>query len=97
MRVTNGATYRNFTTGANNVHAQLIKSYNKVSSGEAYEKASDSPLNYYNSQKIDSRYQDVIGKQALIKDVQNRIRVSYPRQKTRSSMQIQIPQMILLC
>lgn len=73
MRVTNGATYRNFTTGANNVHAQLIKSYNKVSSGEAYEKASDSPLNYYNSQKIDSRYQDVIGKQALIKDVQNRI------------------------
>lgn len=73
MRVTNGATYRNFTTGANSVHAQLIKSYNKVSSGEAYEKASDSPLNYYNSQKIDSRYQDVIGKQALIKDVQNRI------------------------
>lgn len=73
MRVTNGATYRNFTTGANNVHARLIKSYNKVSSGEAYEKAADSPLNYYNSQIIDSKYQDVISKQALIKDVQNRI------------------------
>lgn len=73
MRVTNGATYRNFTTGANNVHARLIKSYNKVSSGEAYEKAADSPLNYYNAQKIDAQYQNVIGKQALIKDVQNRI------------------------
>ncbi len=73
MRVTNTATYRNFTTGANDVHARLIKSYNKVSSGEAYEKAADSPLNYYNSQIIDSKYQDVISKQALIKDVQNRI------------------------
>ncbi len=73
MRVTNGATYRNFTTGANNVHARLIKSYNKVSSGEAYEKAADSPLSYYNAQKIDAQYQNVIGKQALIKDVQNRI------------------------
>lgn len=73
MRVTNGATYRNFTTGANNVHARLIKSYNKVSTGEAYEAAADSPLNYYQSRKIDSQYQDVISKQALIKDVQNRI------------------------
>lgn len=73
MRVTNTATYRNFTTGANNVHARLIKSYNKVSSGEAYESAADSPLSYYNSRKIDSQYQDVITKQALIKDVQNRI------------------------
>lgn len=73
MRVTNGATYRNFTTGANNVHARLIKSYNKVSSGEAYESAAESPLNYYNSRRIDSQYQDVITKQALIKNVQNRI------------------------
>lgn len=73
MRVTNGATYRNFTTGANNVHARLIKSYNKVSSGEAYESAAESPLNYYNSQRIDNQYQDVISKQALIKNVQNRV------------------------
>ena len=73
MRVTNGATYRNFTTGANNVHARLIKSYNKVSSGEAYESAAESPLSYYNSRRIDSQFQDVITKQSLIKNVQNRI------------------------
>lgn len=73
MRVTNGATYRNFTTGANNVHARLIKSYNKVSTGEAYESAADSPISYYKSQQIDAQYQDVITKQSLIKNVQNRI------------------------
>lgn len=73
MRVTNGATYRNFTTGANNVHARLIKSYNKVSSGEAYESAADSPISYYKSQQIDAQYQDVITQQSLIKNVQNRI------------------------
>lgn len=44
MRVTNTATYRNFTTSVNSVHQQLNRSLNKISSGELYEKAAESPL-----------------------------------------------------
>lgn len=72
-RVTNASTYRNFTTSVNNVHSTLNKSMNKVSSGEMYESAAENPLAYYAGKKIDSQYQDVIGKKALLKDVQNRI------------------------
>ncbi len=39
MRVTNASVYKKFTSSANNVHAQLIKSFNKVSSTKAYEAA----------------------------------------------------------
>ncbi len=73
MRVTNAATYRNFTTGVNNVHLALNKSMNKVSSGEQYENAAENPLAYYTGKKIDDQYQDVISKSSLLKDVQNRI------------------------
>ncbi len=73
MRVTNSATYRNFTSSANDVHARLNKSFQKVSSGEAYEAAAESPLSYYRSRKIDSQYQDILSKKSLLKDVQNRI------------------------
>lgn len=72
-RVTSTSTYRNFTTSVNNVHSNLNKSMNKISSGELYESAADNPLAYYAGKKIDSQYQDVIGKKALLKDVQNRI------------------------
>ncbi len=44
MRVTNSATYRNFTSSANDVHARLNKSFQKVSSGEAYERKAPSPI-----------------------------------------------------
>lgn len=73
MRVTNASTYRNFTNSVNNVHLALNKSMNKVSSGEQYENAAESPLSYYTGKKIDDQYQDVISKSALLKDVQNRI------------------------
>lgn len=73
MRVTNATTYRNFTASVNNVHLALNKSMNKISSGEAYEKASESPLSYYEGQKIDNQYQETISKLALIKDVNNRV------------------------
>ena len=46
MRVTNSSYYRNFTNSINDVHGRLNKSMNKVSSGKAYEKASDNPLAY---------------------------------------------------
>lgn len=72
-RVTNASTYRNYTSSVNNVHLTLNKSMNKVSSGELYESAADSPISYYAGQRIDTQYQDVISKKSLLKDVQNRI------------------------
>lgn len=73
MRVTTSSTYRNFTTSVNNVHFNLNKSMNKFSTGEAYENAAESPLNYYSGKKIDNQYQDTLNKISLIKSVQNRI------------------------
>lgn len=73
MRVTNASVYKKFTSSANNVHSQLIKSFNKVSSSKAYESAAENPLAYYQSKKIDNQYLDTLSKKSLIKDVQNRI------------------------
>jgi len=65
--------YRKFTSGVNNAHANLIKSYNKVSSGEAYEKAAENPLAHYRGKKIDDQFQESLAKTTLIKDVKNRL------------------------
>lgn len=73
MRVTNAATYRNFTTSVNNVHLTLNRSMNKISSGELYENAAESPLSYYEGKRMDTQYQDAETKKTLLKDVQNRI------------------------
>lgn len=73
MRVTNSSYYRNFTNSINNVHGRLNKSMNKVSSGKAYEKASDNPLAYYEGKKIDNQYQDTLSKLGLITNVKNRL------------------------
>lgn len=73
MRVTNAATYRNFTTSVNNVHANLNKSLNKISSGEKYEAAADSPLSYYQGKKIDDQYLESLSKSTLLTDIKNRL------------------------
>ena len=73
MRVTNSSYYRNFTNSINDVHGRLNKSMNKVSSGKAYEKASDNPLAYYDGKKIDNQYQDTLSKLGLITNVKNRL------------------------
>lgn len=73
MRVTNASTYRNFTTAVNNVHLNLNKSMDKISSGERYENAAANPLAYYEGKRIDDQYLDTINKKSLLKDVQNRI------------------------
>ena len=39
MRVTNASVYRNYTNSMNNVQARLNKSFNKISTGKAYETA----------------------------------------------------------
>ena len=73
MRVTNSSYYRNFTNSINDVHGRLNKRMNKVSSGKAYEKASDNPLAYYEGKKIDNQYQDTLSKLGLITNVKNRL------------------------
>ncbi len=73
MRVTNTATYRNFTASVNDVHNKLNKSMNKVSSGREYETAADNPLAYYDGQKIDNQYQDAVSKATLLTDIKNRL------------------------
>ncbi len=73
MRVTNNATFRNFSGSVNDVHSRLNKSMNKISSGKAYEKAADNPLAYYEGKKIDNQYLDTLSKLNLIPDVQNRL------------------------
>lgn len=73
MRVTNTATYRNFSTSVNDVHSKLNKSMNKVSSGRAYETAADNPLAYYEGKKIDNQFQDAVSKTTLLTDIKNRL------------------------
>ena len=73
MRVTNSSYSRKFTNSINDVHGRLNKSMNKVSSGKAYEKASDNPLAYYEGKKIDNQYQDTLSKLGLITNVKNRL------------------------
>ena len=73
MRVTDSTLHRKYTTSVNQVHSQLNKSMNKISSGKAYESAADNPLAYYAGKRMDNQYQDVISKQTLLKDIQNRL------------------------
>lgn len=73
MRVTNSSTYRNYTTSVNNVHANLNKSLNKISSGREYESAAENPISYYRGKAIDSEYLDVLSKSSLITDVKARL------------------------
>lgn len=73
MRVTNTATYRNYTTSVNGVHANLNKSINKISSGREYETAAENPTAYYRGKSIDREYQDILSKSTLITDVKARL------------------------
>lgn len=73
MRVTNTSAYRNYASSLNSVHSKLIKSWNKISSGKAYESAAENPLAYYEGKKMDNQFQDVETKLDLIKDVMARL------------------------
>lgn len=73
MRVTNTSTYRNYTSSINNVHANLNKSLNKISSGKQYETAAESPLSYYRGKEIDNQYLEALSKVTLLTDVQSRL------------------------
>lgn len=73
MRITTNATYRKYTSSVNDVHSKLIKSFNKISSGAAYETAADNPLAYYTGKKIDDQYLDTVSKNTLLTDVKNRL------------------------
>lgn len=73
MRVTNTSLYRQYTSAVNDVHSQLNKSMNKISSGKAYESAAENPLAYYSGQRMDTEYQDVLSKKQLLTDIDNRL------------------------
>ena len=73
MRVTNASTYRNYTSSVNNVHANLNKSLNKISSGKAYESAAENPLAYYQGMEIDNQYLEALSKVTLLTDVKSRL------------------------
>lgn len=73
MRVTNTSLYRQYTSSVNDVHSQLNKSMNKISSGKAYESASENPLAYYSGQRMDTQYLDTLSKKQLLTDVDKRL------------------------
>ncbi len=73
MRVTNTSIYRQYTSAVNDVHSQLNKSMNKISSGKAYENGAENPLAYYSGQRMDTQYQDVLSKKQLLTDIDNRL------------------------
>ena len=73
MRVTNTSIYRQYTSAVNDVHSQLNKSMNKISSGKAYENGAENPLAYYSGQRMDTQYQDVLSKKLLLTDIDNRL------------------------
>lgn len=73
MRVTNTSIYRQYTSAVNDVHSQLNKSMNKISSGKAYENGAENPLAYYSGQRMDTEYQNVLSKKQLLTDIDNRL------------------------
>lgn len=73
MRVTTTSTYRNYTNSVNSVHSKLNKSMAKIYSGKAYQSAAESPLSYYEGNRLDTQHQDIETKLDLISDVKNRM------------------------
>ncbi len=73
MRVTNAPMYRKYSAAVNDVHSNLNKAMNKISSGAAYEAAADNPLAYYQGKKMDHQFLDTEAKLELMGDVKNRI------------------------
>ncbi len=73
MRVVNSSLYRNYTNSMNTVQARLNKSFNKISSGKAYESAAEDPVSYYQGKQIDDQYQLVLSKKRLLTDVKSRL------------------------
>lgn len=62
MRVVNSSLYRNYTNSMNSVQSRLNKSFNKISSGKAYEAAAENPISYYKGKEIDDQYQELLSK-----------------------------------
>lgn len=73
MRVVNSSMTRNFSSSINDVHSKLNKTFDKISSGKAYESASENPLAYFQGKRIDNQYQDAVSKLSLISNVKNRL------------------------
>lgn len=72
-RVTNTALNRRFSSSVNDVHSKLNKAMNKISSGRAYESASENPLAYYEGKKLDNKFQDIQSQLNLLGDLKHRL------------------------
>lgn len=73
MRVTSAKFYKEYAGTVQDLKSKYNRSLMQVSSGKRYEKAADSPLDYYAGKKIDNLYNDAQTKETMIKDVNNRL------------------------
>jgi len=73
MRVTSSTYYKDYAKTVQDLHSELNKSMQQVSSGEKYDSAKEDPLAYYSGKKIDNQYNDTNAKNTVISDVNNRL------------------------
>lgn len=73
MRVTSSTYYKQYAKTVQDLHSELNKSMQQVSSGKKFDSAKEDPLSYYGGMKIDSEYTDADTKNTVISDVNNRL------------------------
>ncbi|MGI6112077.1 MAG: hypothetical protein ACOYBK_07455 [Bilifractor sp.] len=73
MRVTSRTFYKDYAQTVQNLHSELNKSIEQVSSERKYNSAEENPLAYYESKRIDNQYTDADTKYTVISDVKNRL------------------------
>lgn len=73
MRVTSRTFYKDYAQTVENLHSELNKSIQQVSSERKYNSAEENPLAYYESKRIDNQYTDADTKYTVISDVKNRL------------------------
>lgn len=73
MRITSATYYKQYAKTVQDLHTQLNRSMEQISSGKKYDSASENPLAYYAGQKISSEYDDIEQKSTMITDVVNRL------------------------
>lgn len=73
MRVTARTFYKDYAQTVQDLHSDLNRSIEQVSSERKYDSAEDNPLAYYESKRIDNQYTDADTKNTVINDVKNRL------------------------
>lgn len=73
MRVTARTYYQDYAKTVGNLHSELNKSMEQVSTGRKYPDAKSDPIAYYAGKKMDNQYNIASAQLSIIKDVQNRL------------------------